>query len=44
MNCENNIKKCICKKYNVKCLLKVWNENGDISDFVYEHLTMNWVA
>ncbi len=24
--CENGIDKCICAKYNVKCVLQVWKE------------------
>ena len=38
--CKNNIQKCICQDYNVKCVLEIWKEDGKISEFVYEHLTL----
>ena len=39
-DCENNIQKCICKIYNVKCVLEIWKDNGEISEFVYDHITL----
>ena len=38
--CKNNIQKCICQDYNVKCLLQIWRENGDISNFAYDNLVV----
>jgi len=38
-DCLNNIESCICGKYNVKCLLKIWFENDKIDSFVYNHLS-----
>ena len=37
--CVNNIQGCICAKYNVKCVLKIWFEDGKIDSFVYNRLS-----
>jgi hypothetical protein len=30
-NCERGIPKCICKKYNVKCVSVIWAENNSFN-------------
>ena len=42
-SCEHGVAKCICKNYNVKCVLQIWKEDGQISAFVYDHLTKKGV-